>query len=1154
MAIISTIIAVIAVAAAAYTAYTANQLQNQNPGTGVLVSKHSADEGLRIVYGQRRIAATKVFKTASGNPCDLTATNYDSIVYNINGENKDNHRYLHRVDVWALGPIESIVRYYIDGDPHTAARFQGTTGKPYFRAVEYYGTGANSYFKDLADASSQWTSTHIGYDVCYSATRYYWSDAKPQYNGEPEVHAVIKGRKIYDPRKDSTRGGSGSHLWEDATTWEWSDNAALCLLDYLTQDYGRGLDLDTWIDVDSFKVGADYCEATVTIPERRRNLTGGTLSNWWNNRDGIFENIGSGSFFPNFRPDQSGTSQSRIALNIALDPKDSIPDNVRHILAVMRGSLPFSQGKFKLAVEDSADSVMDFDLDNIIGGLRIAKGDRSKRYNQVTIEFPNANKDFQPDQVSWPDKNGSLYQTLLDEDNGEVLQTTIKIEGVTDWYQAEDLAEFIVRDSRVGLHCEITLAPIACLLEPGDVITLTHPTPDWESKKFRVRSLAILEDGNVKVKLTEYNPTVYTWGVKNPEPLQPPTNLPNPWADGTDVTSLTATPFYDANGDETVVNGFDLTWTNPTDDPTITETRIFYKRFTDPEWRDSIVLGPDDEKARISGLADSGAWDFMVRRRTGTGRWTDGASVTNQTMTPAPTKLTGIEPYSNQAGLMGGLVSDPNFDRLNAHGWGSTWDKSESYDENNATLNTDGGRWGGGSYTEDDPAIRLVGPNVSAATGSTIIRTIPKGFDLVSGYWGSTFFYKIGIFISSTFAENFRVEAVSVDRSGNETRTNLFDDSDITANRWNQWIVVEGFSRLDHTNGDDEKVYIQCRVYNNGATATGYVDIDFCQVWQVPFIMSSYLGLAERPFFGAGVLTDPNFHLTGRRMRDLGIEAAPGSDVSNEKFPWQLNASAGLKFLDGSTASTNPYYLTNEWIVEFDYSNSNTMVVLSTELSDEGLGYNGVSPVSLDESCEVVVMVNCARDGNLSANDQDHGLIVKLDYLYGISGQTGSTQSFYIDAADFSDDTPKTVTFSQVVPYSTARRMQFYITDNSARTSSGGKWWLSYVDIIINPPGRYQGQGAATIASGAISIAGKVNIVDTESAASTDDLDTINGGYIGQEIIVKAANDARTVVMKDGTGNLNLAGDFSLDNSQDTIKLIWTGSAWDEVARSDNGA
>jgi len=106
-----------------------------------------------------------------------------------------------------------------------------------------------------------------------------------------------------------------------------------------------------------------------------------------------------------------------------------------------------------------------------------------------------------------------------------------------------------------------------------------------------------------------------------------------------------------------------------------------------------------------------------------------------------------------------------------------------------------------------------------------------------------------------------------------------------------------------------------------------------------------------------------------------------------------------------------------------------------------------------------------------------------------------------------------------------------------------------------------------TIAAGVISLTitghggqdtatpGRITI-DTEAAAATDDLDTINGGRDGMVLKVRANNDARTVVMKNGTGNMRLQADFSLNNVYDTMTLSYVAalSSWLEDSRSDNGA
>lgn len=92
----------------------------------------------------------------------------------------------------------------------------------------------------------------------------------------------------------------------------------------------------------------------------------------------------------------------------------------------------------------------------------------------------------------------------------------------------------------------------------------------------------------------------------------------------------------------------------------------------------------------------------------------------------------------------------------------------------------------------------------------------------------------------------------------------------------------------------------------------------------------------------------------------------------------------------------------------------------------------------------------------------------------------------------------------------------------------------------------------ATISSGAITVTGSFYTVDTEDNDPTDNLNTINGGTEGDLLILVAENTARTVVVKDGTGNIQLNGDFSLDAGFDTLMLIFKGSAWRQLSRANN--
>lgn len=90
-----------------------------------------------------------------------------------------------------------------------------------------------------------------------------------------------------------------------------------------------------------------------------------------------------------------------------------------------------------------------------------------------------------------------------------------------------------------------------------------------------------------------------------------------------------------------------------------------------------------------------------------------------------------------------------------------------------------------------------------------------------------------------------------------------------------------------------------------------------------------------------------------------------------------------------------------------------------------------------------------------------------------------------------------------------------------------------------------------TISSGAITVSPGSGegfyLVDTEGAASTDDLDTINGGSNGDIINLAIVNAARVVTLKNGTGNIILPSDVVLTATSIIVALRYNGSNWISV-------
>lgn len=121
--------------------------------------------------------------------------------------------------------------------------------------------------------------------------------------------------------------------------------------------------------------------------------------------------------------------------------------------------------------------------------------------------------------------------------------------------------------------------------------------------------------------------------------------------------------------------------------------------------------------------------------------------------------------------------------------------------------------------------------------------------------------------------------------------------------------------------------------------------------------------------------------------------------------------------------------------------------------------------------------------------------------------------------------------------------------------STGGN--LSDVRDVVGHLLGGAAESELTIASGSVTPITAGHAIDTESDAASDDLDTIATTNMpdGRLLLIRAADAARTVVVKDaagGDGQIHLAdnADFSLDDTDKWLLLARRGADWYEVFRS----
>lgn len=77
-------------------------------------------------------------------------------------------------------------------------------------------------------------------------------------------------------------------------------------------------------------------------------------------------------------------------------------------------------------------------------------------------------------------------------------------------------------------------------------------------------------------------------------------------------------------------------------------------------------------------------------------------------------------------------------------------------------------------------------------------------------------------------------------------------------------------------------------------------------------------------------------------------------------------------------------------------------------------------------------------------------------------------------------------------------------------------------------------------------------VVPAPESGTSDEIDTIAGGFDGAMLIVTGTAE-RTLTFRDGTGNLKLVANRVLNNFEDSLLLVRRGGDWIELSFSNNG-
>jgi len=524
---------------------------------GLLVNKQSNDSNIPVIFGERLVGGTRVFMETSGT----------------------DNTYLYMCIVMAEGEINDIEEIRVDDKVITwaSALSDGTevevgSGDSNFykdstsliKVEPHFGTDGQSASSILSTLSS-WGSNHKLSGLCYLALRFKWN--QDAFTGIPKVQAKIQGKKVV---------AYNSSL--EAQTASYSTNPAWCLLDYLTNErYGKGVAISE-INLQSFYDASQVCVTQVTP--------------------------------------YSGASDINIFdTNTALDTSQKIIDNVREMLKGCRGYLPYTQGKYSLIIETTGSASITLTEDDIIGGYNLSIPTKNERYNRVIVGFVDPARNFQVNEVQFPpiDDSGlpsaDRHATMKSADGGFLLEGRFTFKTLTSAYQAEEMAEVILRRSREALTLGINVSFDAYDLAIGDIVNITHSSLGFSAKAFRVMGLTFNEDFTIGLSLVQYEASHYTWANKAQVSSTPSTNLPNPFTIQPPASVTLSDQLIEYN-DGTVIVAMNIT-IGASPDSFIDFYQVEYKLSTDSDF--IIYAQGSGLNHRVLNVIDQSTYDVRVK-------------------------------------------------------------------------------------------------------------------------------------------------------------------------------------------------------------------------------------------------------------------------------------------------------------------------------------------------------------------------------------------------------------------------------------------------------------------------------------------------------------------------------------------------------------
>ena len=433
--------------------------------------------------------------------------------------------------------------------------------------------------------------------------------------GLPTVTAIIEGKKVYDPRKDSTSEGYDSSLGVSShrsgisSTWQYSANAALCVRDYIQASYG--LDDGSYIDDVAFSVAATVCDASTALAD-------------------------------------SG-NEAQYEINGA-NIMGAVPSDIlRSMMQACGGMLYWSQGFWGLKAGSYSAPIRNFTLEDVRSDINIvSKQSRRDNFNVVQGTFADAKDNLYVTQ-EFPSIRST---TFIANDGGQENVFDIDFNFVTSSSQAQRLAKQILFRQREEFVIEAEFSLKALDLRVSDVISFTDSRYGFSNKPFEVISYGLVNNsdaGDLRVALTlrETSSAAYSWSAEETAITANNSTLAN-YKDNITPTNLSVSDVGGLQADQTLIRLMRASFT-PADNIFIDRYVVDYA-FSGSTAYTSHILRPDQSSVDLGPVQAGQQYTIRVRAFTSAGNshtpvsvnHTPAGDTTAPSQPSAPTLSAGI--------------------------------------------------------------------------------------------------------------------------------------------------------------------------------------------------------------------------------------------------------------------------------------------------------------------------------------------------------------------------------------------------------------------------------------------------------------------------------------------------------------------------------